>query len=489
MNRVIKIFALAGFAVIFCGKVCLSNERDIKKSVVKIITTEQAYNYLQPWQKKSQKKSSGSGAIIDGKRILTNAHVVSNQIFIQVQKAGDPKTYTAKVEFTAHDSDLAVLKVKDESFFNGTKPLKLGGFVKLKDKVNVYGFPKGGDKLSITEGIVSRIEMKEYTHSKRSLLAIQIDAAINDGNSGGPVIKNGRIVGVAFQGLEKAENIGRMVPVPIIKRFFEDIKDGGYDEVPYFGIFSQKMENESLRKFYKVPQNVTGILVKRIFYGSSAWGKLKRGDIITFIGGFNVANDKTIALNQDERVVYTYTASLYQIGENVPVNILRNGSPMKIMLKMKKYDDLVIGPFYDIEPSYYVYGGFYFTKLTKNYLSLWGENPPTRFDYQYLNRHITETKKETVVIGEVFPHDINVGYHTFADKIVSSINGVKINKLADIIKAFKNPAGSYHIIELDYETEDGTKIILDAAETQKVNGEILKRFNITKDRSDNLKNI
>ncbi|MGD9208724.1 MAG: trypsin-like peptidase domain-containing protein, partial [Syntrophobacterales bacterium] len=85
--------------------------KDVKNSVVKIYTVYNTYDYDRPWQMKGQDSCSGSGTIIDGKRILTNAHVVADHTFIQVRRAGDAKRYTAEVEVVAHSCDLAILKV------------------------------------------------------------------------------------------------------------------------------------------------------------------------------------------------------------------------------------------------------------------------------------------------------------------------------------------------------------------------------------------
>lgn len=69
-------------------------------------------------------------------------------------------------------------------------------------------FLVGGDNISVTKGVVSRVEPTQYVHSATQLLAIQIDAAINPGNSGGPAIMGDKVAGVAFQNLSNAENIG-----------------------------------------------------------------------------------------------------------------------------------------------------------------------------------------------------------------------------------------------------------------------------------------
>jgi len=238
-------------------------KRDAKEAVVKIYTMYNRYNYYNPWQMWGQQRRSGSGSIIAGRRILTNAHVVGDQTFIQVKRAGKAKKYTAEVEIVAHECDLAILRVKDDSFFSGVEPLEIGALVEARDRVAVYGFPEGGDELAITEGVVSRVEHRKYTHSNANLLTCQIDAAINPSSSGGPVIKDDKIVGVAFQA-GRGENIGYMVPVPVINHFLKDIEDGKYGGTPGLGISWQKMENPDLRLKFNMAAEQSGVLVNKI---------------------------------------------------------------------------------------------------------------------------------------------------------------------------------------------------------------------------------
>ena len=176
-----------------------ADEDAVKSSVVQFFTVIKQPDYYEPWKLGYQNNSGGSGVIIAGNRILTNAHVVSNQVFVQVRKSGDAKKYTGKVEFVAHDCETAVVTVDDPEFFKGTTPARFGSLPFQRDKVAAYGFPIGGDQLSITEGVVSRLEVNGYTHSGKNLLLIQTDAAINPGNSGGPVFQDGRLIGISFQ--------------------------------------------------------------------------------------------------------------------------------------------------------------------------------------------------------------------------------------------------------------------------------------------------
>jgi len=270
-----------------------------KQAIVKIYTVAKIPNYVEPWSS-SIRRSSGSGAIISGNRILTNAHVVANNTFIEVQRYGERKRYRAKLLTVSHQADMALLEVEDGKFFEGVKPLELGKLPYIEQKVVVYGFPMGGKTLSATTGIVSRIEHNRFTHSGESFLAIQIDAAVNPGNSGGPAISDGKIVGIVMQGMSKSQNIGYLVPTQLIKHFLTDIKDGKNDGFADLGLTTQKMENPTIRRYYKLDENVTGNLVANLVYNSTLQGIIKEGDIITAIDGHAIENDNTVAFRPHE---------------------------------------------------------------------------------------------------------------------------------------------------------------------------------------------
>ena len=170
--------------------------------MVQIFTEYVEPNWSAPWLFDITHRASGTGFLIDGGRIMTNAHVVAWTTQLVVRKYHDPKPYFAKVEYVAHDIDLAVIKVDDPDFYKGMKPLDFGPLPKVRSTVVTYGFPAGGQQISYTAGVVSRIEVQGYVHiGDRAFLAVQTDAAINPGNSGGPVIQDNKVVGVAFEGV------------------------------------------------------------------------------------------------------------------------------------------------------------------------------------------------------------------------------------------------------------------------------------------------
>uniref|UniRef100_A0A803RBS7 Uncharacterized protein n=1 Tax=Cannabis sativa TaxID=3483 RepID=A0A803RBS7_CANSA len=236
----------------------------------------------------------GSGFVIHGKRILTNAHVVADHTFVLVRKHGSPTKYRAQVQAVGHECDLAILAVENEEFWEGVNPLELGDIPFLQEAVAVVGYPQGGDNISVTKGVVSRVEPTQYVHGATQLMAIQIDAAINPGNSGGPAIMAKKVVGVAFQNLSGAENIGYIIPVPVIKHFITGVEESGkYVGFCSLGLSCQPTENVQLRNYFQMRKDMTGVLVSKINPLSDAHKILKKDDIILAFDGVPIANDGT----------------------------------------------------------------------------------------------------------------------------------------------------------------------------------------------------
>ena len=132
-------------------------------SVVKVFSTQRYPSVLRPWASQQAVDGFGTGTVIEGKRILTNAHLVLYAAKVQVQPRRGGAKVEAKVEMVAPDMDLAVLSVKDVKFFEKHAALpRARKLPKAQDNVVVYGFPVGGNDLSVTKGVVSRIEYGSY---------------------------------------------------------------------------------------------------------------------------------------------------------------------------------------------------------------------------------------------------------------------------------------------------------------------------------------
>jgi len=488
-NKLIFSF-LSTILFFFTFPVCALSKIDVRDSMVKIYSVQNEPDYDNPWNMKGPESSSGSGCVISGNRILTNAHVVSDQTYIQVRKYGQSAKHPAKVIAVSHEADLALITVDDPSFFKEIKPLKLGSLPELEQEVVVYGFPEGGVSLSTTKGVISRIEHQRYVHSRVKLLAGQLDAAINAGNSGGPVMVGDKIVGIVMQTRKKSENIGYMIPLPVIDQFLIDMEDGRYDGIPEDGIIIQSMENQSLKKMHGLNDDQTGALVISVAPGSSADGRILPGDVILSIDAHQVSDDATVEFRPKERTNCDYLIQKHQIGEYVTYEIQRQGTLKTVKIALNKNcgsSRLVPKYRYDVRPTYFVYGGLVFSPLTLNYIitygNKWTEDAPFNLVNYFLRGQPVYENEEVVTIIKVLSFDNNNSYDDFTNERIVEVNGEKIQNLLHMISIVEADRNNPFIV---FKTKKGHLIVFDRETIKEKQDEILNMYKITSDRSSDL---
>lgn len=476
MKTLFLITALAG----------LSMASDIDDAMVKIYTNSASYNYYIPWSTDAPMETSGSGCIVEGNLILTNAHVVSDETFIQVRREGDPRKYPARVVAVSHDADLALITVDSPDFFQGVEPLELGGLPRAREEVTVYGYPMGGDALSTTKGVISRIESSRYAHSGLSLLTVQIDAAINPGNSGGPAISNGKIIGVAMQIMNQAEGIGYVIPVPVIEHFLEDMEDGVYNGFPSAGFSYQTIRNQAFSDRFDIPGEQTGVMVSGMAWDSPAQRVLQPGDVIMSIDGNEIAGDGTVELVSGSRTRLDYMVNRHQLGDTISMGIIRDGVQMDVQLELDATLHeltIVASKIYDIPPEYFIYGGAVFMPLTLNYLESWGRdwylNAVDYLSYPMVfDNWRTQEREEIVVLTFMLPAEVNTGYETLQNEIIETVNGIPVRDFAQFTELVDGASGEF----LELTTNLGNVIVLDRAASEEANPVIMARYGIVSDR-------
>ncbi|MGN6387401.1 MAG: trypsin-like peptidase domain-containing protein, partial [Verrucomicrobiota bacterium] len=380
-----------------------------EKSVIQITTFSQQPAWDAPWRFDSVRRASGSGFVIKGKKIMTNAHVISWARQLLVHRFQDPHPYAARVTYVAHDCDLAIIEPEDKSFFDGLEPLEIGELPVVRSSVTTYGYPAGGEQISYTKGVVSRIEVQSYVHiGNRAYVAAQTDAAINPGNSGGPVIQDDKVVGVAFQGTPGLENTGFFIPTTLIKHFLKDIEDGQYDGFPQAGVRLVSLQNPAYRRALKLPENDLGARIDYIYDVPTSRELLRVDDVILKVGDYDVGSDGTI-IYEGNRVFLGVAFSDIQSGEKVPLQLWRSGKEMDISLPIYTYTkDKAEGNQYDILPKYYIYGGMVFVPLSRDYLKTLGnnwndpQNAPLMYELFYRKNESPSTARtEPVVLASV----------------------------------------------------------------------------------------
>lgn len=446
----------------------------VENSVVKIFATLRQPDPTKPWAKKEPNDITASGVVISGKRILTNAHVVqyASEVQIQANQAGDK--LPAIVKAVGPGIDLAVLELEDQKFFDTHAPLPFRkSLPDSKDPVMVYGYPTGGASLSITKGIISRIEFTNYSFSALGL-RIQIDAAINPGNSGGPAVVNDEIVGLAFSHLQTAQNIGYIIPVEEIGMFLQDVADGRYDGKPVMYDDLQTLENPALRSYLHLPESVQGMVVHRPFDSSPNY-PLKEWDVITKIGDVPVDDEGMIKLGDTLRVRFLYMVQKVAEKDLVPLTVFRGGKELKTNLPVLRQRPLVIPELKGAYPSYFVYGPIVFSEATTDFFAIAQFNREWSGFLAMLayigSPLITRIGDKPAFPGErlvvvpcpFFPHRLSKGYGNPAWQILKTVNHQPIKNLAHLVETLHDLKDEFVTFEFNTRTS-GESIVFPRAE-------------------------
>ena len=422
----------------FTGSRLLASQVDL--AVVRIQVARQRPSWTVPWQMRPVESSSGTGAIIRSSnsrtvRILTAAHVVSDSTFLTVQRNTDwfdSDKVAGKVIAEFHDTDLALVEVDDEDgAFASIEPMDIAPaniLPTLRSKVNVVGYPVGGDRVSVTEGVVSRVDMARYSHSGRVACSFTVDAAINAGNSGGPIVDpaSGKILGVAFQKLvgSGVESQGYGVPPYLIWRFLNSGL-AGRPELPSLGIAIQPLESPSLREYVGASH---GVLVN--------WSRnpaIQTNDVIVSVNGHKIDNQGLTNFN-GRRIHFAAVLHDHQVGESVDLEILRDKQPVHVQAGLlgSASLDLVPSLQYSTRPEYMVVGGLVFQPLSLDYLQGWNERDrPTHLQELLVRGKIEGEKSQAVVLTNVLAARCNAGFGSgwTGGPVVKALNGIAVNNI------------------------------------------------------------
>lgn len=483
-----------------------------EKSVVKVIADFVYPNYTRPWMRNERAAGSGSGfcialevAKLGGatpknsktstkahnkspkpsksskakKYILTNAHCVLDAIRIFIHRAGIAQNMPAKVVYIVEECDLAILET-DDAFLKDMPALTFGGMPKKLSKVYVMGYPLGGMNMSLTKGAVNRIQIVPYLGFIKGI-AIQVDAPINFGNSGGPAVDaDGKVVGIAFYGEDdsKTQNMGYLIPTMIVNYVLDKFEAG----IPHRGltdiaIRKQHVVNRAMRKRYNLKDSDPGLVVI-----DSHIPEIKEDDVLLSIDGITIDSDGTILLKDlismdtNEVVPWETIVGLRKEGDTVTVGLIRDKKALTVEapVRVRKWGVPCFN--YQSPNEYYMIGGLVFVTFSYMYFN---ERRTAGDSIQHLYCVLydsmgNDSDRQYVVISDAFDTPLTEGYK-WLNHIVQKINGKSFKSLNEFRKiADELLISKKGYIELEISTEGGrSKMILDVADVVAQQDQIL----------------
>jgi serine protease Do len=300
-----------------------------RESVVSIAVTELTFSSEEGIV--DQSNNIGTGFIVDsGGLIVTNQHVVSDTDATYVVITVDGEEYEVTDIERDNNNDIAVLKIDAQEL----KALTLGDSDSLAvgQTVITIGTPLGEYVGSVTTGIISGLD-RDVTAStgwfgstaKTYENVIQTDAAVNPGNSGGPLLNSsGEVIGINFATTSNADNISFALPINLVKERVDEYRTFGKFIKPYLGV-SYQMISEYQALYYD--NVVAGALIVRVDpYGPAKDAGLERGDIITEFAGEEV--DQSLA----------NMISSHEVGEEIELKVWNDGDERTLKVTLEEQD-------------------------------------------------------------------------------------------------------------------------------------------------------
>ena len=495
-------------------------------SVVKVYCTMMESDYRSPWQNFMQEEVTGSGFALckEGRMLLcTNAHVVNAYTSIRVRKFGQVTKFKARPLLIAPTADLALLAVDDEGFWKNLKPLELGDVPRLYSNVAVVGYPFGGESGCVTRGIISRVDSTPYVRGAEELIVVQIDAAINSGNSGGPALDDDcRVAGVAFSGYAgSADNVGFVIPRSVIDNVLQDWLETDSDHkkkkqpvkwagLCNLGVSTQTCENPALRRRLRAGDREGVLVTKVAALGCGNKAGFKSGDMIIQVDGTPVANDGTVPLRKSERVHYDHCVTSKRRNQTIQVEILRDGSDLTLEVTLAPLPRLVpLIDGFNAFPSYVIIAGLVFMPLSVPLIAAVCEEESDSdddddeadkvIDLHYLRDVFDKDKpdKETQIIvwTQTLAHDCNFGYEGLCRKLprLHRFNHTPVKNLAHLAflagfaerppRGGKSTKSSSEFYEFEFvaahsSTTDPTIVVVDRRQADDAQRDILRRAKV-----------
>lgn len=432
----------------------------LKDTVAQVFAQIAEFNWIEPYKTPSQGEASGTAFFINDKgELITNAHVVdqAKAVFIQIPSLGK-RRFEVDVIGVSPERDLALLRVKSQDSENIKKELKKDAIPFLKlgdsdsiqraDKLMALGYPLGQQGLKSTTGVVSGREHLSGQHF------IQISAALNKGNSGGPSLNcSGQVIGVNSAIIQGAQNVGYIIPINEVKLFLDQLRSMITPDTnspillrkPFLGVLFNNA-NDDLTAFLKNPPP-GGLYVVDVYKGSQLYkAGIRQGDMIYTMNNhpIDIYGEMNVPWSKEDKVSMIDYISRLKLGENIKLEYYRSGVKKIAEFKFSQSELLPIRRMYPgyEKVDYEVIAGIVVMPLTLNHIVLLAQLAPELVQYADLRKHMEPALLITHVL---LNSPASRARSIYAGAIIVEVNGEKVKTLPDFRRALLKSANSGYL--------------------------------------------
>lgn len=424
------------------GTVCAAAAAPAQAPVVRVQVTYQTYDPFFPWQKRSPDERFGFGVRIDNTHVLTTESLVRNHTLIEIQLPRSGEKITAVPIKTAPKVNLALLKVTGTPSPPDQIPIAYAQHIRVDHAVEIVQI----DNTSAIQRGDARIVktlVDGLPHAPYHTLQAEALTDLNVNGEGAPVFLDDALAGMMIS-YNRGSRTGRMLPPILISRFIHDVLQGAYAGFASAGFLWKPLVNPTKRTYLGVDGEPGGILVLNCLPGGGAADALQPNDVILSWDGYTIDN---LGFYEDKlhgRLLFPHLIKGHRTpGENSNVSIIRNGTTQNVTVPLahrQEEADLIPENITGAPVPYLVEGGLVIRELTGRMLKAYGNQWQTRVDsrlaHLYLTRqHAPEHPGDRIVLlANVLPDAINIGYQHWHNQIITAINQKTVGNLRDVFR-------------------------------------------------------
>jgi S1-C subfamily serine protease len=484
MRRV--LFFLACLALTLRATAAEEVKPEPPLSVVRVNVTNQPWDFGRPWGKRPPFSRRAIGTVLAGNRVLVTAELVANANYVELETAEGGQKAPASVEFVDYEANLALLHTDDVDFLAALQPLEITT-AKVGDMLAVWQLESNG-ALLVTRGPMTTAEVTRYPIDDSPLLIYRLTTPLQfrDSSFTLPVVKDGRLVGLIMR-YDNATNNADVLPAPIIEHFLKDAEKAPYDGFPRLGITSSPTRDPQFRRYLGLTVETPGgvYISDTLRDGPAARAGVEKGDVLLAVDGQAVDQDGNYKDREYGKIGVSHLFSTrHFVGDVAKLTVFRKGEKkeLSVALARRPVESYTIEPYViDRAPKFYILGGLVLCELSRQYLKEygndWQKKAPEQFVYfdRQQNELFKDGPKKIVFLNRVLPSDLTVGYEELTQLVVTKVNDVRLECLADLPAALAKAKDGLHKIEFD--GEPGV-IYLDAARVTAATADFQQKYRL-----------
>lgn len=435
----VAALVLAG-GVLRAEETAASNAVPPAVPILRVISNFQTYDPFLPWQKSPPGARAGYAFLNTDGMLVTTEDLVRNSTMIELQRPAGGEKYAATVELADEDINLAVLRVRDRDAVRDLTGMDCASGISPDARISIVQFDDTG---RIQQGNAQMIEISfgELPSAKGACLVFKALTDLNMNGSGAVAVLGDKVVGLVMA-YDRGTRIATLIPYTAISRFTAFSKEKEYRGFAAAGFAWTPLLDPAERKYLGVKDDGKGIVVNSVIPHTGAAGALQSGDVIVQWDGADLDNLGYYRDAEFGRLLFPHLIKgKRKPGETVTARLIRDKAAVEVSVPLARRVDaeaLIPENTRGRQAPYIVEGGLVLRELTADYLRAYGSGWSTSADSRLVNAYVTRSQRpervgdRIVILAQVLPDPVNVGYEYYRDEVVVEVNGQPIRNLDDV---------------------------------------------------------